>query len=233
LNLGAAVEEVLAAELQASNGRFKGIRFSTSWDAAPEIVGSPNDDRAHVLREAPIREGLKTLGKLGLTFDAWLFFTQHADFIDVVDATPDTLFVLHHCGGPLGYGPYAHNKPEHYAAWKAGIVEIAKRPNVVCKVGGVLGRGAAFDYLNAERPPTSEELTRLWRPWFEPTIEAFGADRCMFESNVLLERMGTSYLVLWNCFKRIAAHASGSEKQALFAGTADRVYRIGRGYAAA
>lgn len=55
----------------------------------------------------------------------------------------------------------------------------------------------------------------------------------MFESNFPLERMGTSYLILWNCFKRIAAHASDSEKQALFAGKADRVYRMGRGYAAA
>lgn len=233
LTLGAAVEDVLTAELEVSNGRFKGIRFSTSWDPAPEIIGSPNDDRAHVLREAPVREGLKTLGRMGLTFDAWLFFTQHDEFIEAVDAAPDTVFVLDHCGGPLGYGPYARNKPEHYAAWRAGILEIAKRPNVACKVGGILGRGAAFDYLHAERPAMSEELADLWRPWFEPTIEAFGADRCMFESNFPLERMGTSYAALWNCFKRTAANASEGEKRALFAGTADRVYRMGRGYARA
>jgi predicted TIM-barrel fold metal-dependent hydrolase len=32
---------------------------------------------------------------------------------------------------------------------------------------------------------------------------------------------------LWNALKRIAAGASAAEKQALFAGTARRVYRLG------
>jgi L-fuconolactonase len=226
LNLGAAVEEVLHAEIDAANGRFKGVRFSTSWDPAPEVIGSPNDDRPHVLREKPIREGLKTLGRMGLTFDAWLFFTQLDELIDVVDETPGLTFVLDHCGGPLGYGPYAHDKADHYQAWKKRILELAKRPNVVCKVGGVMGRGAAFDYRTAERPPTSELLADLWRPWFEPTIEAFGTDRCMFESNFPLEKMGTNYTVLWNTFKRIAAGASTDEKRNLFSGNAARIYRL-------
>ena len=232
LKLGAAVEDVLVAEIEASNGRFRGTRFSTSWDLAPEIIGSPHDDRPHVLRESLVREGLKTLGRLGLTFDSWSFFTQLDELVEAVDATPSLTFVLDHCGGPLGYGPYAHNRAEHYAAWKRRMIELSRRPNVVCKVGGILGRGAAFDYLHAEKPPSSELLTELWRPWFEPTIEAFGADRCMFESNFPLEKMGTSYTVLWNCFKRIAATASDDEKRALFAGTADRIYGLGRGFAA-
>ena len=226
LTLGAAVEEVLNAEIDAANGRFRGIRFTTSWDPSPEVIGSPNDDRPHVICESKVREGLKTLGRMGLTFDVWTFFTQLDELVDAIDATPELTFVVNHCGGPLGYGPYAQNKPEHYARWKAGLARVAERPNVVCKMGGILGRGAAFDYPHADRPPTSQELTDIWRPWFEPTIEMFGPDRCMFESNYPLEKMGTNYTVLWNCFKRTAEKAGDDERAALFGGTANRVYAL-------
>jgi predicted TIM-barrel fold metal-dependent hydrolase len=57
-------------------------------------------------------------------------------------------------------------------------------------------------------------------------IELFGADRCMFESNFPVEKVGTGSAVLWNAFKRIAAGASADEKRALFSGTARRVYRL-------
>ena len=209
----------MAAETEASNGRFRGIRFTTSWDASSEVIGSPNDDRPHVIAEPAVRAGLKTLGRMGLTFDVWTFFTQLDELVAAIDATPGLTFVVDHCGGPLGYG--------HYAAWKAALARVAERPNVVCKVGGILGRGAAFDYRHADRPPTSAELAAIWRPWFEPAIEMFGANRCMFESNYPLEKMGTGYTVLWNTFKRTAEHASDCERHALFAGTADRIYRLG------
>ena len=60
----------------------------------------------------------------------------------------------------------------------------------------------------------------------ETCIGLFGAERCLFESNFPVEKMGTGYATLWNAFKRIAAGASAEEKRALFAGTARRVYRL-------
>jgi predicted TIM-barrel fold metal-dependent hydrolase len=57
-------------------------------------------------------------------------------------------------------------------------------------------------------------------------IEAFGADRCMFESNFPVDKITTGYGVLWNAFKRIAHGASEAEKAALFSGTARRIYRL-------
>ena len=63
-------------------------------------------------------------------------------------------------------------------------------------------------------------------PWIEPCIEAFGAQRCMFESNFPVDKGAASYAVLWNAFKRIAAGASAGEKAALFEGTARRVYKL-------
>ncbi|HEX9126354.1 MAG TPA: amidohydrolase family protein, partial [Methylomirabilota bacterium] len=57
-------------------------------------------------------------------------------------------------------------------------------------------------------------------------IELFGSDRCMFESNFPVDKMGIGWAALWNALKRIAAGASPDEKRAMFSGTARRVYRL-------
>jgi predicted TIM-barrel fold metal-dependent hydrolase len=107
------------------------------------------------------------------------------------------------------------------------MTELARCPNVVVKLGGMVNRGAAFDFHNAATPPSSEAIAALWRPFVETCIELFGADRCMFESNFPVDKMAIGYAALWNAFKRIAASASPDEKRALFAGTAARFYRLG------
>ena len=66
----------------------------------------------------------------------------------------------------------------------------------------------------------------MWQPYIETCIEAFGADRAMFESNYPVDRWGASYPVLWNAFKRLAQGYSAEEKRALFAGNAARIYDI-------
>jgi predicted TIM-barrel fold metal-dependent hydrolase len=76
------------------------------------------------------------------------------------------------------------------------------------------------------RPPSSEQLAAAWRPHIETCIEAFGAERSMFESNFPVDKGACSYGVLWNAFKRIAAQYSADEKAALFSGAAARVYRM-------
>ena len=73
---------------------------------------------------------------------------------------------------------------------------------------------------------SSAELAAYWRPYMETCIERFGVDRCMFESNFPVEKMGVGWATLWNAFKRIVVGASAAEKLALFSGTARRVYRL-------
>jgi L-fuconolactonase len=94
------------------------------------------------------------------------------------------------------------------------------------KLGGVMMRLAAFDYGKADAPASSEELANLWRPYMELCIELFGTDRCLVESNFPVDKMGGGYATLWNALKRIASGASADERQALFNGTARRVYRL-------
>jgi predicted TIM-barrel fold metal-dependent hydrolase len=179
-----------------------------------------------VLEQADFRAGLGRLTALGLSFDAWVYHPQLDDVIDLARAFPTTSIILCHVGGPLGYGPYAGKRDEVFASWHAKITALATCPNVVVKLGGLINRLAAYDYRALPAPVSSAELAAFWRPYMETCIERFGPDRCMFESNFPVEKMGISWAVLWNAFKRTAADASASEKLALFSGTARRVYRL-------
>jgi len=85
-----------------------------------------------------------------------------------------------------------------------------------------------FDFGSCPRPPSSEEVAAAWRPYIETCIEMLGPERCMFESNFPVDKGSCSYAVLWNAFKRITSCASGAEKDALYRGTATRVYRLDR-----
>lgn len=57
-------------------------------------------------------------------------------------------------------------------------------------------------------------------------IDCFGPERCMFENNFTVDKRSVSYPALWNALKKIAADFSEDEKQALFYGTAARVYSL-------
>jgi predicted TIM-barrel fold metal-dependent hydrolase len=112
------------------------------------------------------------------------------------------------------------------ATWKKSMSELAKRPNITVKVGGLGMAMGWFDFYRRPSPPGSPELAEAFRPWVESCIELFGVERCMFESNFPVDKITSGYGVLWNAFKRIAARASAGEKKALFSGTAARVYKL-------
>ena len=226
LALGDAVAPVLEAQVAVGGGRFRGVRFSAAWDADPVIGNSHGVTGLGLYREPKVVEGLRRLAALGLSLDAWCFHPQLADVTALARAVPEATIVLNHVGGPLGYGPYAGRTDEVYAVWKPAMAELATCPNVFVKLGGQVMRLGAFPYPAAEPPPTSERMAEHWRPWVGTSIELFGPDRCLFESNFPVDRMGTGWVQLWNAFKRLAAGASADEKAALFAGTARRAYRL-------
>jgi L-fuconolactonase len=226
LTLGDRVTAVLEAEIAAGGGRFRGVRHGAAWDDDPIIGNSHVAPGPGLHRGADFRTGLQRLTALGLSFDAWIFHHQVAEVTELARAFPDANIVLCHMGGVLGYGPYTGRKDEVFAAWKSAMVELAKCPNVSVKIGGLMMRLAAIDYLTLPAPPTSQQLADAWRPYAGTCLELFGADRCMVESNFPVEKMGVPYATLFNALKRIASGASAGEKQALFSGTARRVYRL-------
>jgi L-fuconolactonase len=227
LRQGAAVEEVLRAHIAAAPARFRGIRQSASWDEDPQVLG-PLAGRvpAGLYRDAKFREGFAALGRLGLSFDAWLIEPQLPELIDLARAFPSTTIVLDHVGTPLGIASYAGKRESRFGAWRESIRTLAECPNAVVKLGGLAMPFAGFATFDAAPRASSELLARDWKPYIETCIEAFGATRCMFESNFPVDSLTCDYATLWNTFKRIAARYSAEEKSALFGGTAARVYRL-------
>jgi len=226
LMLGDQVEEVLEAMILAGGGRFRGIRYISASHPDEAARGSSINRPSGLLLNAKVREGFAKLHPLGLSFDAWMYFTQLGELVDLARAFPETPIVLDHVGGPIGIGPYAGKRDDVFTEWKNSITELARCPNVHVKLGGLGMRLFGFDVHAGELPPSSEELATLWRPYIETCIEAFGPARAMFESNFPVDKGSGSYQVFWNAFKRIAAGCSADEKTALFSGTASRFYRL-------
>ena len=225
LTLGDGAAKVLEAHLARAPDRFRGIRHSASWDADPAVLGPLNFRPKGLLEDAAFRRGFAHLGRFGLSFDAWVLEPQLPELLSLAAAFPDTAIVLDHVGTPLGIAAYAGRREERFGVWRENIRALAKADNVVVKLGGL-----AMPFCGFDRPAPgelrSEQLARQWRPYIETCIEAFGTDRCMFESNFPVDRYSCEYRVLWNALKRVAAGASASEKAALFHGVARRVYRL-------
>jgi L-fuconolactonase len=224
LTLGDRLRPVLEAHLKAGQGRFRGVRASAAYDPDP-IIGNTIDTPGLYMRD-DFRAGVAQLTEMGLSLDAWVFHTQLAEVTDLARQLPQTNIIMGHCGGPLGYGPYAGKRDEVFVQWKQSLTELASCPNVSMKLGGMMIRLAAVDFLKLPAPPSSTELARLWGPYIETCIELFGPQRCMFESNFPVEKAGVGWNTLWNTFKRITAGASAAEKTMLYSATAQRVYRL-------
>lgn len=216
----------LEAHVAAAPTRFRGIRNISAWHADPAARGTTADPPPGMLQERSFRQGFAHLGRLGLSFDAWMYHTQLSELADLAGAFPETMIVLNHAGGPIGIGPYAGRRDAVFGEWLAGMQRLAEHDNVTVKVGGFGMRLFGFGFENGALPPSSSELAEAWGPYVEECISAFGVQRCMFEGNFPVDKGTCSYDTIWNTFKRIVASYSADEKAHLFHGTATRVYRL-------
>ncbi len=226
LRLGARAADVLEAHLRAAGERFRGIRHIVAWDADPLLLNPGYPMPPGLLLDATFREGFACLAPLGLSFDAWLYQRQIDELTDLARTFPETRIVLNHFGGPLGVGVYQGQREALFPEWAASIRRLAACPNVFAKLGGLGMRINGFGFEQPADPPDSDTLVAAWKPYMHTAIEAFGPDRCMFESNFPVDKGSYSYGVFWNACKKLASGASASEKADLFAGTAARFYRL-------
>ena len=226
LMLGDDVAHVLDAHIAAAPGRFRGVRHSVSRD--------PHFPNGIVLRPAPAgmlaepryHAGMKRVASYGLAYDAMLYHCQIAELAAAARAVPELSIVLDHFGCIIGVGPYRGRDRQEFERWRRDMADLARCPNVSVKMGGLGMIVCGATWHERPNPPTSIELAAAWRPYVETCIEAFGAKRCMFESNFPVDKAMFSYAVLWNAFKRLAASASADERAALFHNTAAHVYRL-------
>lgn len=226
LTLGERTREQLVAHQQAANGRLGGVRHTAKWDADPVVRGKVGPGRPGLLLEPEFGRGLDIAAAMGLAFDVSIYHSQLSDAVALARAHPEARIVVIHSASPVGYASYAGREDEVHAAWLSGMKQLAACPNVSVKLGGLLMNLANFDFTQAPRPPTSEELAQLWRPYIEPCLELLGAGRCMVAGNFPVDKAGLTYGSVWNMFKRITAGCSADEKQLIYSDTARRVYRI-------
>ena len=225
LLLGDAVEEVLHAHEVAGRELFRGIRHAGPFDDSGSLVNA-GGGRPCPYQEPEFQQGLRKLASMGYSYDTWHFHLQNRSFLSLAQAVPEATMVLDHFGTPLGVGVYAEQREEIFTQWCKDIADIAQCPNVYAKLGGLAMIDNGFGWDGQERPPTSDEFVAAQRRYYEHTIECFGPQRCMFESNFPVDRLSISYPVLWNGLKKIAAQYSADEQHAMFYGTAAEVYRI-------
>jgi predicted TIM-barrel fold metal-dependent hydrolase len=191
-------QEILEGHCQYRN--MRGIRQS--------LIQHKVDPRVKDPRESELfTRNFKLLERLNLSFDIQLFHPDMSFGADLIGRYPNVHFVLTHTGLPM------QDSQEYVAAWRQGMRELARRPNLSVKISG-------FGFI--DRKWTVESI----RPRVLETIEIFGVDRCMFASNFPVDGMSRGYAAYWSAFDEITAGFSDDERTRLFHRNAERSYRI-------
>ncbi|MEM9608145.1 MAG: amidohydrolase family protein [Actinomycetota bacterium] len=219
------LDEVLDAHEAAAGGRFRGIRHALSSAPDPSFLMIPGSAPPDLSSDPDFRRGVAHLGERGLTYDTWHYHHQMGDFVELARAVPGTTIVLDHFGTPLGVGPYEGKHDEIYRPWRNDINAAADCPNVVAKLGGLAMPDNGFGW-DPMAPPTSDEVAAAHSRWYHHTIESFGPERCMFESNFPVDKFSMPYDVLVNAQKKMAQRYTDAEQDHMWSGTARSVYGL-------
>ena len=206
LGLGKQVKGVLES-LQKASPNFRGIRSPFPSDLNSEFLG-----------------GFEILGEMGLTYDNYSpDYTRLPKLAELAGMHPEVTIIVNHLGGRVD-----SNENE----WKECLEKASKQKNVYLKLGGAQQRlndwEPTFHRNQRPQPISSDDLCERLEKYYVKAIELFGPERCMFESNFPVDKECVSYRTLWNFFKKIANNLklSETEKDQIFSGTANSVYRL-------
>jgi len=159
-------------------------------------------------------QNVAALSSYGLSFDICVLARQLPIALNLVSKCPDVVFILDHCGVP-------QVKEKALDPWRSHIAEIAKYPNVFCKISGLVA------YADPQRW-TVEDL----RPFVEHAIVSFGWDRVMFGSDWPVCTLSASYRQWVEALQTITQEAGDACQRKLFRDNALRIYRLGSGNSA-
>ncbi|WP_133903245.1 amidohydrolase family protein [Actinophytocola oryzae] len=182
---------------ELGDGPLVGIRHQAQDEPDPDWLVRPE-----------VVRGIRAVAAAGLTYDILVKPEQHEAAVELADAVPGVRLVLDHAGKPAiadgGYEP-----------WAAFLTSIAARPNVFCKLSGLV---------------TEADWTR-WtvdglRPYAAHVLETFGPDRVMFGSDWPVCELAATYDQVYSAARDFTAALSTSERAEVFGGTAARAYPI-------
>lgn len=181
----------------ADKPKAKGVRHVLQGEA---------DDR-YMLR-ADFNRGIALLRDLGLVYDILIFERHLPQTLQFVDRHPNQVFVLDHIAKP-------RIKDGYLSPWQTNIVQLAHRPNVYCKLSGMVTEA---DYQNW----TEEQLT----PYIDTVISAFGPKRVMFGSDWPVCLVACPYGRWVEVIKRRIGQLSETEQQRILGETAIEAYKL-------
>lgn len=185
-------------------GRFKDDR---SIKGVRQVLHGAETPPGYCLDERFVK-GIRLLGDHGLSYDLCMRPAELRDGAKLIDACPNTSFILDHCGN-------ADVLVKDRSAWRAGIAEVARRKGVVCKVSGIVASTQG-------RPWTPDDLA----PIINHVYEVFGPDRVMFGGDWPVCTLGASYRRWVEALRTIVADRSEADQRKLFHDNATRVYRL-------
>ncbi|WP_165250849.1 amidohydrolase family protein [Paludisphaera soli] len=151
--------------------------------------------------------GVRRLGELGLSFDLCM---RHADLPDaakLVEAAPETPFVLDHCGNPPLF--------DDLTVWKRDVDRIAALPNVVGKVSGIIASAKGRSWKPDDLAPVVNHM-----------LEAFGPDRVLFGGDWPVCTLGAPLKEWFDALALIVKDLPADRRRKLFHDNAVRVYRL-------
>jgi L-fuconolactonase len=153
---------------------------------------------------------LTAMTRHGLVFDALVLPHHLSRLLEVIDRHSDLQFVLDHCAKP-------YVATGDIAEWKQHIAEIAKRPNMVCKLSGLVTE-AGPDWQLADL-----------RPAVDHVLACFGPLRLLWGSDWPVVDLAGGYARWFDAAEALLAELSSAEKADVFGGNAGRIYLAKRG----
>lgn len=228
--LGDAFADYLDRALEIAPTRLRGVRQVANDDPSPAPYRfMPVPPPRGLLAHPEFRKAYRHLAARNLAFEAAVFHHQLPDICALADSFPATPIILNHMGQAMAMEMDEAGAARVFGEWKANIAELARRPNVLCKVGGLGLPFWGFRFEERRDPIGYRELAAAWAPYVLTSIETFGVSRCMMESDYPPDGRSAGFVPLWNALKTIVAGASAAEKAALFHGVAAQTFGLDPG----
>jgi predicted TIM-barrel fold metal-dependent hydrolase len=183
---------------------MRGIRQQLHWHenqmyrfaSSPDLPSDPT-----------LQRNVARLAEHGWCFELQVFAPQMAAAAALAAACPDVTFILQHAGMLEDLTEAGR------ARWRGGMKRLADQPNIVCKLSG-LGT-----FIHRNDPDHIAAIVA-------EAVSAFGAQRCLFGSNFPIEKLWCHYGELIDAYRQATAGMSAADREAIFSGTARRVYRL-------
>lgn len=177
--------------------KFKGVRHV--------VQGEPDDN---FILGAAFNEGIRKLRKFDLRYDILIFEKHLKPSIQFVDKHPQQVFILDHIAKP-------RIKERILSPWRENMLELAKRPNVYCKISGMLTEADWKKWSAADLAP-----------YFDTTLQAFGPKRLMLGTDWPVMLVAGQYKQWVDMVKQVVSRYSAAEQERILFKNAVEAYKL-------